>query len=87
MSYKYTTEEFNLTPKEQESARFILQEVKVLSLQPQDDSWLVRRSTFENFKHRFYRQLATRLARSDFENFGLSPDGRRAIRGMVVRDS
>ncbi len=87
MSYRYTTEEFNLTPKEQEVARFLLQEAKVLNSQLLDDSWVVRRSTFERFKYQFYRQLATRLARSDFENFGISPDGKRVIYGKVVRDS
>ena len=83
MSYSYTTEEFNLTPKEQEAARFLLQEAKVLSSQPQDDSWNIRYSTFENFKRQFYRQLITRLNRTDWENFGISTDGKRAIHGRV----
>ena len=87
MSYQYTTEEFNLTPKEQEAARFLLQEAKVLSSQPQDESWNIRRSTFENFKRQFYRQLATRLDRVDWKGQGLSPDGKKGIRGKIVRDS
>ena len=87
MSYRYETEEFNLTPKEQEAARFMLQEAKVLNSLPHDDSWIIRCSTFEHFKRQFYQQLAARLDTVDWGNLGLSPDGKRGIRGKVVRDS
>ena len=87
MSYRYETEEFNLTPKEQESARFMLREVEILNSQRRDNGgWHIRYMTFEGFKYQFYQQLATRLVRT-WKNLGISSDGKRAIYGKVVRDS
>lgn len=84
MPYEYGTHEFDLTPEEQEKARWIREHCdeaaqRMIRMGESLDPWSPIRGAFEHFKKTFYADVCRRLqiqtwGDEGFAAFSLNPD-------------